>query len=88
LIAGTIDLLYRDPQDGRIVVVDYKTDDVATEDEIRARVAVYAPQGALYARAVREALELQEEPRFELWFLKTAQVRSAGPAAPHGPRDL
>jgi ATP-dependent helicase/nuclease subunit A len=69
-VTGAIDLLYRDPQDGRIVIADYKTDEVATEEEIRERAAVYAPQGEVYARAIREALEMEEEPRFELWFLR------------------
>ena len=44
-VTGAIDLLYRDPEDGRIVIADYKTDEVATPEEIRARAAVYAPQG-------------------------------------------
>lgn len=74
VIAGTIDLLYRDPEDGRLVVADYKTDDVETEEEIRARTAVYATQGALYVQAIREALEPAETPRFELWFLRPGRV--------------
>jgi ATP-dependent helicase/nuclease subunit A len=74
VVTGAVDLLYRDPKDGRIVVADYKTDEVATEEEIAARAAVYAPQGAVYTRAVREALELAEAPRFELWFLRAGRV--------------
>jgi ATP-dependent exoDNAse (exonuclease V) beta subunit len=70
VVAGAVDLLYRDPDDGRLVVADYKTDEVATEDEIRRRAEVYAPQGRTYARAVGEALELPQPPRFELWFLR------------------
>jgi ATP-dependent helicase/nuclease subunit A len=70
VVSGAIDLLYRDPEDGRIVIADYKTDEVETEEEIRTRAAVYAPQGAVYARAVQEALEIAEGPRFELWFLR------------------
>ncbi len=73
VVAGTIDLLYRDPGTGRLVVADYKTDDVAPE-EIETRAAAYAPQGALYVRALREALDLDEEPRFELWFLRAGDV--------------
>jgi ATP-dependent helicase/nuclease subunit A len=69
-VTGAIDLLYRDPEDGRIVIADYKTDEVETPEEIGERAAVYAPQGAIYARAVGEALELEEKPRFELWFLR------------------
>jgi ATP-dependent exoDNAse (exonuclease V) beta subunit len=75
-VAGTIDLLYRDPGDGRLVIADYKTDDVETAGQIRDRAAVYAPQGAAYQRAVREALELAEAPRFELWFLRAGEVVS------------
>ncbi|MFY9823046.1 MAG: PD-(D/E)XK nuclease family protein, partial [Thermoanaerobaculia bacterium] len=74
VVSGAIDLLYRDPGDGgRIVIVDYKTDEVATA-AMPARAAVYAPQGELYARAIREALELAERPRFELWFLRVGRV--------------
>ena len=46
----------------------------ATEEEIRARAKVYAPQGAVYARAVRDALEMDEPPRFEVWFLREGEV--------------
>jgi ATP-dependent helicase/nuclease subunit A len=73
-ITGAIDLLYRDPEDGRIVIADYKTDEVATEEEIQERAKVYAPQGAVYARAIREALEMDEAPRFEVWFLRAGEV--------------
>jgi ATP-dependent exoDNAse (exonuclease V) beta subunit len=71
VVSGTIDLLYRDPDTGRLVVADYKTDDPAV---IEARVAAYAPQGETYVRALREALELPEDPRFELWFLRADRV--------------
>ncbi|HET9229086.1 MAG TPA: UvrD-helicase domain-containing protein [Thermoanaerobaculia bacterium] len=71
VISGTIDLLYRDPATGRLVVADYKTDDPET---LESRVAVYAPQGATYVRALREALDLDEPPRFELWFLQADRV--------------
>jgi ATP-dependent exoDNAse (exonuclease V) beta subunit len=73
VVTGTIDLLYRDPGDGRLVVVDYKTDDVAA-GEIRDRAAVYAPQGAAYLRAVQEVLEPAAAPRFELWFLRAGRI--------------
>ena len=74
VVAGAIDLLYRDPDDGRIVIADYKTDEVRTEKEAQARAAIYSSQGELYARAIREALELAEIPRFELWFLRPGAV--------------
>jgi ATP-dependent exoDNAse (exonuclease V) beta subunit len=75
VVSGAIDLLYRDPDDGgRIVIADYKTDEVATDEEMRARAAVYVSQGMLYARAIQEALELVEIPKFELWFLRPGSV--------------
>ncbi len=70
-ISGTIDLLYQDPATGRLVIADYKTDDLSA---VESRIAVYAPQGGTYVRALREALDLQEEPRFELWFLRAERV--------------
>lgn len=73
VVTGTIDLLYRDPETGKLVIADYKTDD-ASGREIEKRAAVYAPQGALYARAIREALGLDHEPRFELWFLRAGRI--------------
>ncbi len=73
-VAGAIDLLYRDPETGGLVVADYKTDAVEGEAELAARAAAYAPQGAVYVRAVREALELPADPRFELWFLRADRV--------------
>ncbi|MES1241114.1 MAG: UvrD-helicase domain-containing protein [Acidobacteriota bacterium] len=73
VVTGTIDLLYRDPATGRLVVADYKTD-AAGAGGIEARAAVYASQGGTYVRALREALALEEEPRFELWFLRAERV--------------
>ncbi|HEY0511943.1 MAG TPA: PD-(D/E)XK nuclease family protein [Thermoanaerobaculia bacterium] len=77
-VTGAIDLFYRDPEDGKLVIADYKTDEVKTAEEIRERAAVYAPQGQIYARAMREALEMEEEPRFELWFLRAGVTLSLG----------
>ncbi|MFL6291760.1 MAG: PD-(D/E)XK nuclease family protein, partial [Thermoanaerobaculia bacterium] len=71
VVSGTIDLLYRDPATGRLVVADYKTDN---PEVVEARAAVYAPQGATYVRALKDALALEEPPRFELWFLQADRV--------------
>lgn len=76
-VTGAVDLLYRDPETGRLVVADYKTDDLAGDDELARRAETYTPQGALYARAVQEALGLPEPPRFELWFLRADRVVAA-----------
>ncbi|HUK12789.1 MAG TPA: PD-(D/E)XK nuclease family protein, partial [Thermoanaerobaculaceae bacterium] len=73
-VSGAIDLVYRDPRTGDLVVADYKTDEVASDAEIAARAGAYAAQGAVYVRALREALGLPAPPRFELWFLAAARI--------------
>jgi ATP-dependent exoDNAse (exonuclease V) beta subunit len=72
-ISGVIDLVYRD-QDGRLVVVDYKTDRLASQDELAARATRYAPQGETYLRAITDGLTLAEVPRFELWFVRDGSI--------------
>ncbi|MEZ5989847.1 MAG: UvrD-helicase domain-containing protein [Planctomycetota bacterium] len=64
---GSIDLVLE--EDGRIVVVDFKTDRVegAALDE---RAAAYAPQLAHYAEALQRAWKLDALPARELWFLR------------------
>jgi ATP-dependent helicase/nuclease subunit A len=78
-ISGAIDLLYRDPVTGELVIADYKTDEVTSEAEIEGRKKAYAPQGVHYRRALREALGLSKEPRFELWFLQADRIEKVGP---------
>jgi ATP-dependent exoDNAse (exonuclease V) beta subunit len=74
VVTGAVDLVYRDPATGHLVIADYKTDEVADPTEIERRAAVYAPQGAIYVRALQEALDLPQPPRFELWFLRADRV--------------
>ena len=77
--SGAIDLLYRDT-DGRLVVVDYKTDrrDAAPQGPGPAEArAAYARQGALYCAAVGRALAAPQPPRFELWWLRSGEIESA-----------
>jgi ATP-dependent helicase/nuclease subunit A len=68
-VSGAIDLLYRDPESGAIVVADYKTDRVESPSEIRERAGSYAAQGGIYLQGIRESLDLEGDLRFELWFL-------------------
>jgi ATP-dependent exoDNAse (exonuclease V) beta subunit len=77
-VSGTIDLVYRDPATGALVIADYKTDEAMTDLEVAGRVAAYAPQGTTYRRALTEALHLDAEPRFELWFLHPGRIETAG----------
>lgn len=74
-VSGAIDMVYRDPQDGSLVVVDFKTDSVDEPDAVEQRAKEYAAQGVLYVRALREAFDLAAAPRFELWFLQAGVVR-------------
>lgn len=78
VIAGAVDLLYRDPPSGEWVVADYKTDAVHTDAEVAERMRAYATQGELYTRAVGEALALEAPPRFELWFLHAGRIEVVG----------
>ena len=78
-VSGTIDLVYRDPNTGELVIADYKTDEVAAETKLQEHAGAYAAQGAVYRRALREALGLSEEPRFELWFIHLGVVLSIPP---------
>ncbi len=75
-VAGVIDLLYRDPASNSLVIVDYKTDSVESDAEVAERARAYAPQGALYVRALGDALGLADAPRFDLWFLRSGRVES------------
>ena len=52
LVRGTVDLWFE--ENGEIVVVDYKTDNV-NASEARLRAASYTPQLALYALALERA---------------------------------
>ncbi len=73
-VTGFVDLVYRDPDDGRVVVADYKTDSLEGEEAITERTGVYEPQVRTYARALREALNLDHEPHVELWFLAADRI--------------
>jgi ATP-dependent exoDNAse (exonuclease V) beta subunit len=80
-LAGAIDLLYRDPDDGAWVVADYKTDAVASGDALAGHAERYRRQGGIYVRAVQRALGLEAPPRFELWFLRAGRTVRIEPLA-------
>ena len=69
VVSGIVDLVYRDPDDGRLVVADYKTDRIQGDEALDERTSIYEPQVRIYARALQEALALDHEPHTELWFL-------------------
>ena len=69
VVSGIVDLVYRDPDDGRLVVADYKTDALDDEAAFEERARIYEPQVRTYAKILRDALDLEQEPHVELWFL-------------------
>lgn len=75
VFSGFIDLLYKDPLDHRWVAADYKTDRIGTPCDMLRLCRVYQSQGAYYRRTVREMMQLDQEPRFELWFLSADEIR-------------
>ncbi len=69
LLEGYIDLAYRGPEG--LVVVDWKTDVVADDDDIGAKLARYRVQGAAYAAAL-EAVTGETVARMVFVFLNQA----------------
>jgi ATP-dependent exoDNAse (exonuclease V) beta subunit len=76
-IVGTLDLLYRDPADGQLVVADFKSDQIPDAQALRRLAKAYKPQGELYCRAVEKLFPDEEPPRFELWFLRAGEISLA-----------
>jgi ATP-dependent exoDNAse (exonuclease V) beta subunit len=74
VVSGIVDLVYRDPDDGRLVVADYKTDALDGEAALEERTRVYESQVGTYARILRDALDLNEPPHTELWFLSADRI--------------
>ena len=66
LVEGYVDLVYRGP-DG-LVVVDWKTDSVAGDDDVEAKLARYRLQGAAYTAAL-EAVTGEQVARMVFVFL-------------------
>jgi ATP-dependent helicase/nuclease subunit A len=80
-ITGAIDLLYRDPESGQLVIADFKSDRIGPGPALEHRANAYAVQEQRYAKAVRIALELNHTPRTELWWLWLDLVTDAEGAA-------
>ena len=71
---GQIDLVYRDPDNDEMVIVDYKTGALGDRDGLRSPEASYVEQGDAYRRALESAFGLSYAPRFELWFLRDDEI--------------
>jgi ATP-dependent helicase/nuclease subunit A len=73
-VAGAVDLVYRDPADGSVVVVDYKTDLVRDEQAMAKKLLTYAPQLQTYAVGLAAAWGLAGPPRCQLWLLAADRI--------------
>ena len=74
LLQGVVDCCFE--RDGALTVVDFKTDHVHTEEDIRRRAEYYRPQMETYSRALERVLE-KPVVRRALYFLyqgKTVEV--------------
>jgi ATP-dependent helicase/nuclease subunit A len=71
---GMIDLVYRDPSNDQMVIVDYKTGAVGDREGLRNPMESLVEQGDAYKRALESAFELAYTPRFELWFLRDDEI--------------
>ncbi|HQN95009.1 MAG TPA: UvrD-helicase domain-containing protein [Thermoanaerobaculales bacterium] len=71
-LIGSADLVYA--EGGRLVVVDFKTDELDSPEEVAARSAHHRPQLERYAAALQSALALDEPPAMELWFLAADRI--------------
>ena len=73
-VHGVIDLVFADV-DGRGVVVDYKSNDLAAPDRVTVLTEHYRPQIELYALAAQRA-GLVDPSEATLYFLNTAEART------------
>jgi ATP-dependent helicase/nuclease subunit A len=71
-LIGSADLVYLEA--GRVIVADYKTDAVRRDRELAERAQHYRLQVERYGGAVQSALDLDEAPLMELWFLAADRI--------------
>ena len=74
VIEGIIDLLYQD-RDGKLVIVDHKSDYVPNSAALSAKMDLYKWQGAAYASAVGEATGMEVKD-VQLLFVRLGETRS------------
>ena len=74
VIEGIIDLLYQD-RDGKLVIVDHKSDYVPNSAALSAKIDLYRWQGAAYASAVGTATGMEVKD-VQLLFVRANESRS------------
>ena len=75
LLQGVVDCLLE--EDGELTVIDYKTDAVRTEEQLRERTALYTPQLRAYAKAV-ERIFRKPVKECVLYFLSMGRESRVG----------
>ena len=71
LLQGVVDCCLEEK--GKLVIIDYKTDNVRTEAEIKARADIYARQVSIYAMALRKIFNM-EVAECLLYFLSAGKM--------------
>lgn len=84
VVVGTVDLIYRDPEDGAWVVVEFKSDALEPGADLEPRIAVHRDQVTRYGRALQDHLGTNSRVRLELWFLSADRACSVPFAAVEG----
>ena len=66
---GSIDLLYRHPDTGELVVADFKASRIG-QGSLQDAAEKYSAQGRHYVNAVWQSLSLPSPPVFEVWLIE------------------
>ena len=75
VVSGIVDLVYRDPDDSRLVVADYKTDTLDDEEALAgADQGLRTPGSDLRQRPSTMPSISTHEPHIELWFLAADRI--------------
>jgi len=80
-LTGAIVLVYRDPKNDRVILVDFKTDHLNGPGDAMTHAQRYRGQAQAYRSAIRSALALEHRPDFEFWFLDTREIVTLSDAA-------
>lgn len=82
VLTGAIDMAYRDPASDELVLVDFKTDRLASPDAATRQVERYRGQADAYRQAIQTALQLEAPPSMEFWFLDQRAIVRIGNDGP------
>ena len=72
VLQGAVDCMFE--EEGKLWIVDFKTDRVFSEEEIHSRAEVYRPQLEAYSIALEQVLE-KKVVRRVLYFLPAGKAK-------------